>query len=120
MVHLALILGDGVKNAWDAVPDIFLQDVLAEQDGQQDTDGGADEVKDMGIVELRIDDQIADAMGQLLDDDSSRTSEETRWNAKQNHKTAVGHMRRPPSVEAINPSVDFIFGFTHVCFFFGR
>ena len=120
MVHFALVLGNGVKNTWDAVTDIFLQDVLAEQDGQQDTDGGTDEVKNMGVVELCIDDQVADTVGQLLDDDSSCTSKETRWNAEQNHETAVGHVRRPPCVEAVNPSVDFIFGFTHGCSFFGR
>ena len=120
MVHFAFVLRDSVKDTWDAVTDILFQDVLAEQDGQQDTDGRTDKIKDVRVVELRIDDQVADTVGQLLDNDSSCTCKETRGDAEQNHETAVGHVRRPPCVEAVNPSVDFIFGFTHGCSFFGR
>ena len=89
---------------------VLLQDELAEQDGQQDTDGGTDEIQQMGLVELRIDDQVANAMGQLLDDDCRSTCHKTRRDAEYQHETTVGHVCRAPSVEAINPSVDSIFG----------
>ena len=113
MVHLTFVFRDGIKDAWNAVTDVLLEDVLAEQDSQQDTDGGADEIKQVGIVELRVDDQIADTVGQLLDDDSSGTGQESRRDAEYQHETTVGHVRCAPCVEAINPSVDFVFGFTH-------
>ncbi len=64
--------------------------------------------------------QITNAVGKFLDDDSGSTSEETRRDAEYQHETAVGHVRRPPYVEAVNPSVDFVFGFTHCLTFFGR
>ena len=109
MVHFALVLRDGIKDAWYAVTDILFQDVLAEQDGQQDADGGTDEVKNMGVVELRIDDQVADTVSQLFNDNSGRTGEESRRDAEYQHKPTVGHVRRPPCVEAVNPSVELVF-----------
>ena len=88
---------------------IFLQDVLAEQNRQQDTNGRADEIQQEGILELRVDDQIADAMCQFLDDDSGGTGQETRRDAEYQHETTVGHVCRPPFVELVNPPVDFVF-----------
>ena len=120
MVHLTFVFRNGIKDAWDAMADVLLEDVLTEQDGQQDTDGGANEIKQVGIVELRVDDQIANAVCQFLDDDSGGTSQETRWDAEYQHETTVGHVRRTPCIEAVNPSVDFVFGFTHNLTFFGR
>ena len=75
-----------------------------------------DEIQDMGVIELRIDDQIADAMRQFLDDDGCRTCEKTRRNAEYQHETAVGHVSRAPRVEAINPFVELVF--KHVLFIF--
>lgn len=94
---------------------IFLQDVLAEQNRQQDTNGGTDEIQQKRILELRVDDQVADAVGQLLDDNSGGTSEESRRDAEYQHETTVTHVRRTPCVEAVNPSIDFILEFTHDC-----
>jgi hypothetical protein len=91
----------------------FLQDILAEQDGQQDTDGGADEIKDVGIVELCVDDKVADEMRQLLDDDGGCACEETRRDAEYQHETTVAQMRRTPRVEAVDPSFDLVFDFAH-------
>ena len=92
--------------------DILLQDELTEEYGQQDTDGGTNEIQQMGVGKRRVDDmvihQIADTVGQLLDDDSSRTSEETCWDAEYQHETTVGHVRRTPCVEAVNPSVELV------------
>ena len=65
--------------------DILLQDELTKQYGQQDTDGGTNEIQQIGVGKRRVDDmvihQIADAVGQFLDDDSGSTSEETRRDA---------------------------------------
>ena len=91
------------------MPDLFFQDVFAKQDGQQDADGGTNEIEEMRVVELRIDDQVADAMRQFLDDDCGGTRTKTRRDAEYQHETAVGHVCRPPFVELVNPSVDFVF-----------
>ena len=73
----------------------------------------------MGVGKRRVDNlvihQIANAVGQLLDNDSSGTGKKTRRDADNQHETAVGHVRRPPYVEAVNPSVDSILEFTHDC-----
>ena len=100
------------------MPDVFFQDVFAKKYGEQDTDGRTDEIKEMRIVELRIDDQIADAVGQFLDDDCCRTREEARRDAENQHETTVGHMRGAPCVELVNPSVELVF--EHVSSFLGR
>ena len=89
--------------------DIFLQDVLAEQDCQQDTYGGANEIKDVGLVELCIDDNITDAVCQLLNDDSGCSGQKTCGDAEQNHETAIRHVSCTPIVELVNPSVEFVF-----------
>ena len=98
------------------MPDVFFQEVFAEQDGQQDTDSGADEKEKMGIIALDIEDQFTDAVGQFLDDDSSCSGKETRRDAEQNHETTVGHVRCPPCVELVNPSVKLIFEHGFSCF----
>ena len=99
--------------------DIFFQDVLTEKDGQQDTDGGTDEIEEMGIVELRVDDQVADAMGQLLDNDSSSTRKEPCRDAKQQHEAAVRHVGRTPGIELVNLLVYLVFEHS-LSRFFGR
>ena len=90
--------------------DILLQDELTEKNGQQDTDGRANEIQQMRVGKRRVDDmviyQVADAMRQLLDDDGGSTSEEARRDAEYQHETTVTHVRRPPCVEAVNPSVE--------------
>ena len=92
---------------------IFFQDVLAEQNRQKNTDGGADEIKQERILELRVDDQVANAVRHFLDDYGGGTSKESRRNAEYQHKTTIRHMRGAPCIKAVNPSVDFVFDFTH-------
>ena len=87
------------------MPNVFFQDVLAEQNRQQDTDGGADEIKNVGVLELRVDNQVADAMRQLFYDYSSGSRQKSRRDAEYQHETAVGHVCRSPRIEAVNPLV---------------
>ena len=47
-----LFLLDGVKDAWDAMPDILLQNELAETDGEHDADGGKHEIQDVGMLKM--------------------------------------------------------------------
>ena len=70
----------------------------------------------MGIIALDIEDQFADAMCQLLDNDGSCTRKETRRDAEQNHETAVGHVGRTPCVELVYPSVELVFEHGFSCF----
>ena len=66
----------------------------------------------MGVGKWRVDDmvihQVADTMGKLLDNDGGRTGEETSRYAEYQHKTTVGHVRRTPIIEAVNPSVELV------------
>ena len=87
---------------------MLLQDVLAKQDGQQDTDGGADEKEEMCILTLKIEHQFTDAVGQLLDDDGGGSCEEACRDAEQQHEAAIRHVGRAPGVELVNPSVEFV------------
>ena len=70
----------------------------------------------MRIIELRVDDQVADTVGQLLDDHSGRPRQESRRNAEYQHETAVGHVSRAPRIEAVNPFVELVL--KHVLFIF--
>ena len=96
--------------------DLLFQDVLAKQNGKQDTDGGTDKIQQERILELRIDDQIADAMRQLLDDDSGSTRKESRRDAEYQHETTVRHVGQAPLVEAVNPSIKLVFEGHLSCF----
>ena len=70
----------------------------------------------MCVVELRVDNQVADAMRQFLDDDCGGTSAKTRRDAEYQHETAVGHVSRAPRIEAVNPFVELVL--KHVLFIF--
>ena len=70
--------------------DLFFQDKLAETNGEEDANGGENEIQQVGILELDPQQEVAYGMCQGLDDHGGRTCKETCGDADQQKELLIG------------------------------
>ena len=113
LADFPVVLPYRIEDARDAMADLLPQEELAETDGEQDAHRGKDKIEKLGMLDSDAHHHVADAVGQLLDDDGRQPCEETRRDADQQQELVVGQMGLPPFVELLNPLAYLLFEHAH-------